>query len=1106
MKKLYGVFVAVDKYDPASRVSNLSGCKNDIASYKETFSKKYASELELNYKNNIIQLADETATYDNVVKAFDVSNFKGISKDDVFLFIYSGHGSQERHAIEFDKEFTEKKSETIVLHDSRCKGNGKDLSDKEIAVLLNHIGKKCDNIIVIFDCCHSGSGTRNINDYQLGSARQLERDEKNKSQRDSYKSGQRSFDSYLNGDFPSVDGVPHVPYTKHLFLGACDKKEKAIELLNPQMGAFSHMLTECLYEYPTEDYITIFDIVRGKMIRNSLTQQPRMETHEKFNASQSFLSHFPKNPSERKYIITREEDDLWGINLGAIHGIPTNNYKNINFQISTFKGNDLGVANVDRVGVNYSNLKIQGVSEELEELQALLISPIGEGQKIDLQIGTEVNEKIKEYFSSDDMAALPFSLESNPGLAKYSLKIDDNQISIIDLQNKKTLVVYINTYKVHGQELLSRIKEHLIDISTWEQKHNIKNLKSAFSSDDFDLSFITKRDGQVYTNEEYLEFELAKDDDKIEKLEFEIQIVNNKDFDVKCSLLYFSDKFGISPIVSNKVIAANATSIVYAKNLILYSYKPESTDIFKIFVTVEEEFEPGFFIQSGITAIKQFRQYGPIDFGKRDFERGKARDLDEGEPNQEAYAKEWMTKELKIKLNILEHKLHDNALKLSESISISAKGGFKAKLHPTNTTSSSRSLDNYSIVPQYIAANEGFELISVSARKRSLYAHNSIELRDYDHEEELEKNPISITLNNIEGADHVVALTYDGEDFIPLDLKAVKDGSCELEVHTLPENKLSSRSITQAIRLFFVKIKGNHINESTHILELHENGEVINEPKKVKELLKDKSGPLLVVHGIMGNTKDMVNFGKSVVEESEKYDALLSFNYENLNTPIHTTANELDTFLKDAGVGDNKKITILAHSMGGLVSRFLIEMLGGKTYVEKLIQAGTPNLGSRFAHVGSKYIFQWLPVIFYTINVIRDPKKVTQIFALATGKYKANTTLNQMTYEHEDQWLKLLNKAVDPAIPYKVAQGSLQEYVNEDAYGRKFINKIYKLGGKLFYPDEDSDLVVSESSIKGIPDDRNHLTEKVQTKCIHMNYFTLDDPKKKIRALLLDGE
>ena len=49
--------------------------------------------------------------------------------------------------------------------------------------------------------------------------------------------------------------------------------------------------------------------------------------------------------------------------------------------------------------------------------------------------------------------------------------------------------------------------------------------------------------------------------------------------------------------------------------------------------------------------------------------------------------------------------------------------------------------------------------------------------------------------------------------------------------------------------------------------------------------------------------------------------------------------------------GHGKTIHIVAHSMGGLVSRYFIENLGGHEIVQHLIMLGTPNSGSPWPEV-----------------------------------------------------------------------------------------------------------------------------------------------------------
>lgn len=47
------------------------------------------------------------------------------------------------------------------------------------------------------------------------------------------------------------------------------------------------------------------------------------------------------------------------------------------------------------------------------------------------------------------------------------------------------------------------------------------------------------------------------------------------------------------------------------------------------------------------------------------------------------------------------------------------------------------------------------------------------------------------------------------------------------------------------------------------------------------------------------------------------------------------------------------KVDLVAHSMGGLVSRYYIKNLGGTSHVDSLIMLGTPNYGTAIANVGT---------------------------------------------------------------------------------------------------------------------------------------------------------
>jgi triacylglycerol esterase/lipase EstA (alpha/beta hydrolase family) len=90
--------------------------------------------------------------------------------------------------------------------------------------------------------------------------------------------------------------------------------------------------------------------------------------------------------------------------------------------------------------------------------------------------------------------------------------------------------------------------------------------------------------------------------------------------------------------------------------------------------------------------------------------------------------------------------------------------------------------------------------------------------------------------------------------------------------------------------------------------------------------------------------------GAKACSLDRQFDLVLAYDYENLSTPIEQTARTLKSQLAAAGLqqNDNKKLTLLVHSMGGLVSRWFIEREGGNKVVDHLVMCGTPNNGSPF--------------------------------------------------------------------------------------------------------------------------------------------------------------
>lgn len=105
---------------------------------------------------------------------------------------------------------------------------------------------------------------------------------------------------------------------------------------------------------------------------------------------------------------------------------------------------------------------------------------------------------------------------------------------------------------------------------------------------------------------------------------------------------------------------------------------------------------------------------------------------------------------------------------------------------------------------------------------------------------------------------------------------------------------------------------------------------------------------LVFVHGLGGNRANF--FPLQAYLRWHGYRRQLSFNYRTSGS-IEKLAIQLDRRLKDEVKGG--RIDLVCHSLGGVVARTWLQMLGGDRRVDRMITLGSPHQGTH----GST----WLP-------------------------------------------------------------------------------------------------------------------------------------------------
>lgn len=158
---VHALLVGINCY-ASPDVPDLGGCVNDMDAMEQLLRDRFKVPPE-----NIKKLTDSQATYRAIKEAFQAhliaqacawaeAGREGTAP--AFLFHYSGHGSQ---ALDETGTEPDGMDETLVPHDSRTEG-GYDIKDWELGQLLDELTEYSDNVTVILDCCHSGSGTREV--------------------------------------------------------------------------------------------------------------------------------------------------------------------------------------------------------------------------------------------------------------------------------------------------------------------------------------------------------------------------------------------------------------------------------------------------------------------------------------------------------------------------------------------------------------------------------------------------------------------------------------------------------------------------------------------------------------------------------------------------------------------------------------------------------------------------------------------------------------------------------------------------------------------------------------------------------------------------------
>jgi len=526
----------------------------------------------------------------------------------------------------------------------------------------------------------------------------------------------------------------------------------------------------------------------------------------------------------------------------------------------------------------------------------------------------------------------------------------------------------------------------------------------------------------------------------------------------------------------------------------------------------------------------------------------------------EAVIPQWFTKTVKLTTTRPLQAVEINAntaISLSSDVLIEPHPSLAASVRLSTLEDATRSLDssaqNTNITPPIFRDDDLTPPFSFSNTRSvetdlnilELYVDSTKDAAAGGIDSVSSANPLLITIGQALNDDEtILAYSYDGKDYLPLGCsRASENNQTNIVIERLPtphadnnnDDDDADKSLFGSIKIMFQRIlhkKFGIFQDPTRIARpLFENPENVKEVTgymddrlTLKQEVKDAKSILLIIHGIIGSTHSMAGFSREILSSGtsleKQYDCILTFDYENLNQPIQETAEILKKKLADIGItkGHGKQLDIVAHSMGGLVSRCFIEFNHGDEIVSKLVMLGTPNGGSEIASsigTGINLLGDWANNTLAAIinGYITNGMGALAVSGLVKLLNTSSRTLAQL--EPRSDLLQLLAKSHQTAVPYYIVAGDT-EFLIADAKvdtKAKFMQRMTQKLKLLSYKQlthwlykSPNDIAATVKSIQQLPKDWQQQAQMEVIACSHTSYFVNNEVLQVLENTLLEQD
>lgn len=1140
---VYGILVGIDRYRPP--VPPLNGCVNDIDSIVELLENFNRGG---DFKLDLRTLKNSEATRDNIISGFR-NHLRQAGPEDIALFYYSGHGSQESAPSEFWHLEPDRLNETLVCYDSRTAG-GWDLADKELALLIAEVAKKRPHILCVLDCCHSGSGTRASVEDGIA-IRRAPTDRRD-----------RPIDSFLDGVLEAhytpqrTDPDSNwsiVPEGRHVLFAACRSNETAKEIMEDSRphGAFTACLLSALSQ--THGSINYRDLLKRveAQVRLRVSQQaPQIEASTPDELQRNFLGDASR--VRQSYFTLRFDRDLdWVIDGGAIHGIPQakgdettafaiygldsepSDWQKVNLSIAT--------AEVIEVRPELSKVKVQlpSVEPRLNQkstYRAITLKTPLPPLEVHLSGDRSAVECVRQALSDrglSNTASLLVREADSEGSARLQVKGTVRSYQIARSGSERPTFAEVEG---QGKEAAQLVVDRLEHFARWDTVAKLQNNDGRLGRNPVKLTIYvpvsnaTEKKWQEVDQRNDIRLYYCWSGTKWVQPRIRIELTNTSQYDLYVALLWLGDDFSIDSglmrggavhIPAGQSMSVNGGKDVYASvpEQNWREGRTETTDLLKAIVSTEQ-FDPTLFDQAALDHYVLVR--GTKGFGTRALldrlaakvhDRALSTQPDDGEVNAG-----WATSDLALTvvrpLNGTGIPSKGQQADLGANVTLLGHPALKAKVSLVSSTEAGRSLEHLIIPPIFRDDPDVSQPLVFESARGSDPGLGVILLEDVENPESVTASePLKLQARMPLGpGERAIPFAWDGEFFLPLGIVRQSGDTTEIELKQLPVSVRTTRDlergIASSIRILFQKFAYPYLGLDFDYPRLAAvdfkdatkpsyHGKVDD----VRERVARAGKVLLYIHGILGDTFGMtasaqvdtlLSAGRTQ-KVADHYDLILAFDYENINTGIATTAKTLKERLAAVGLGPGhgKTFHIAAHSMGGLVARWFIEREGGNEIVQHLVTLGTPHAGSPWPTIQG-WATAALAIGINGMAQVAWPLKL--LGDLVGAAETVDVTLDEM--DPRSAFLSDLAGSPNPSIPYTLLVGNTSiipaAIANgrlEALLGRLAPQRVLHSAAGLAFLRKPNDIAVSALSAQAVAKNRVPAPRVVEVGCDHITFF-----------------